>query len=65
MAGNVYNNINTLEGGFHLIGFKAGLTRSINQYVTNGNLPKNLQGKITGDDVREGLTASTRIIFPR
>jgi DNA gyrase subunit B len=51
------NNINTVEGGFHLIGFKAGLTRTINQYATNGNLPKNLQAKITGDDVREGLTA--------
>ena len=51
------NNINTTEGGFHLIGFKAGLTRAINQYATNGNLPKNLQLKISGDDVREGLTA--------
>ncbi len=51
------NNINTTEGGFHLIGFKAGLTRTINQYASNGNLPKNLQVKITGDDVREGMTA--------
>ena len=61
------NNINTLEGGFHLIGFKAGLTRCINQYATNGNLPKNMQGKITGDDVREGLTAiiSVRITQPQ
>ena len=61
------NNINTVEGGFHLIGFKAGLTRSINQYATNGNLPKNLQAKITGDDVREGLTAiiSVRITQPQ
>jgi DNA gyrase subunit B len=61
------NNINTVEGGFHLIGFKAGLTRSINQYATNGNLPKNMQGKITGDDVREGLTAiiSVRITQPQ
>ena len=61
------NNINTLEGGFHLIGFKAGLTRSINQYATNGNLPKNMQAKITGDDVREGLTAiiSVRITQPQ
>ena len=48
------NNINTHEGGFHLIGFKAALTRTINQYATNGNLPKNLKSKITGDDVREG-----------
>ena len=61
------NNINTVEGGFHLIGFKAGLTRTINQYATNGNLPKNLQAKITGDDVREGLTAiiSVRITQPQ
>ncbi|MDX2500523.1 MAG: DNA topoisomerase (ATP-hydrolyzing) subunit B [Deltaproteobacteria bacterium] len=61
------NNINTLEGGFHLIGFKAALTRSINQYAANGNLPKNLQAKITGDDVREGLTAiiSVRITDPQ
>jgi DNA gyrase subunit B len=61
------NNINTIEGGFHLIGFKAGLTRTINQYATNGNLPKNLQAKITGDDVREGLTAiiSVRLKEPQ
>ena len=52
------NNINTAEGGFHLAGFKAGLTRSINTYVANStNLPKNLKVKISGDDIREGLTA--------
>ena len=51
------NNINTVEGGFHLIGFKTGLTRSFNQYAINGNLPKNLSEKISGDDIREGLTA--------
>ncbi|MCK9502520.1 MAG: ATP-binding protein, partial [Lascolabacillus sp.] len=51
------NNINTVEGGFHLIGFKAGLTRSINQYAGSANLPKNMQAKISGDDIREGLTA--------
>ncbi len=61
------NNINTVEGGFHLIGFKSALTRTINQYATNGNLPKNLQAKISGDDVREGLTAviSVRIKSPQ
>jgi DNA gyrase subunit B len=61
------NNINTIEGGFHLIGFKAALTRSINQYLTNGNLPKNLKVKISGDDIREGLTAviSLRIKSPQ
>ncbi|WP_419659776.1 GyrB: DNA gyrase, subunit B [Desulfosarcina variabilis str. Montpellier] len=61
------NNINTVEGGFHLIGFKAALTRCINQYAVNGNLPKNLSAKISGDDVREGLTAviSVRIMSPQ
>ena len=61
------NNINTVEGGFHLIGFKAALTRTVNQYSTNGNLPKNLQVKIGGEDIREGLTAviSIRIKSPQ
>ena len=62
------NNINTVEGGFHLIGFKAALTRSLNQYATNGNnLPKNFKIKISGDDVREGLTAiiSVRMKSPQ
>jgi DNA gyrase subunit B len=61
------NNINTVEGGFHLIGFKAALTRTINQYAVNGNLPKNLQAKISGDDIREGLTSviSVRIKSPQ
>ncbi len=61
------NNIRTVEGGFHLIGFKAALTRTINQYAANGNLPKNLKAKITGDDAREGLTAiiSVRIKSPQ
>ena len=58
------NNINTTEGGFHLIGFKAGLTRCINQYASNGNLPKNLKVKITGDDVREGMTAIISVRIP-
>ncbi len=61
------NNINTVEGGFHLIGFKAALTRTINQYAVNGNLPKNMKAKISGEDVREGLTAviSVRIMSPQ
>ena len=61
------NNINTIEGGFHLIGFKAALTRTINQYSTNGGLPKNLKAKISGDDIREGLAAviSIRIKSPQ
>ena len=59
------NNINTVEGGFHLIGFKAGLTRTINQYATNGNLSKSLQSKIIGDDVREGLSAIISVRIPQ
>jgi len=61
------NNIHTAEGGFHLSGFKAALTRTLNRYVENGNLSKNLQVKISGDDVREGLTAiiSIRIKSPQ
>jgi len=53
------NNINTSEGGSHLVGFKSGLTRSINQYLisSGGSLAKNFKGKLSGDDVREGLTA--------
>ncbi|MBR9982298.1 MAG: DNA topoisomerase (ATP-hydrolyzing) subunit B [Desulfatitalea sp.] len=61
------NNINTAEGGFHLIGFKAALTRTLNHYCTNGNVPKNMMAKISGDDVREGLTAiiSVRLKSPQ
>lgn len=61
------NNINTIEGGFHLSGFKAALTRTLNNYANNGNLPKNMKAKISGDDVREGLTAiiSVRIKNPQ
>jgi len=61
------NNINTAEGGFHLIGFKAGLTRTLNQYATNADLLKNVKTKISGEDVREGLTSiiSVRIKSPQ
>ena len=61
------NNINTAEGGFHLIGLKTALTRTINQYMSNGNVPKNLQTSLSGDDVREGLTAiiSVRLKSPQ
>lgn len=61
------NNINTIEGGFHLIGFKTGLTRSLNHYATNSEQLKKQKIKISGDDVREGLTAiiSVRIMNPQ
>jgi DNA gyrase subunit B len=51
------NNINTQEGGSHVVGFKSALTRTINHYTSSSNLPKNLQQKLSGEDVREGLTA--------
>jgi DNA gyrase subunit B len=57
---NIYsfaNNINTIEGGTHLIGFKSALTRAINDYVKKNNLLKKDNFVLSGDDAREGLTA--------
>src|SRR5262245_54690541 len=51
------NNINTHEGGTHLTGFKSALTRVINQYAQKGNFLKKADFTLSGDDVREGLTA--------
>jgi DNA gyrase subunit B len=51
------NNINTNDGGTHVVGFKSGLTRAINQYTINNNLLKNFKSSIIGDDIREGLAA--------
>jgi DNA gyrase subunit B len=51
------NNINTKEGGTHLVGFKAALTRTINTYANANELLKKDTESLTGDDVREGLTA--------
>jgi len=52
------NNINTIEGGTHLVGFKSALTRCINNYAEAHNMLKDLSsGSISGDDTREGLTA--------
>ena len=51
------NNINTKEGGTHLVGFKAALTRTINSYANANDLLKKDTESLTGDDVREGLTA--------
>ncbi len=48
------NNINTIDGGTHLIGFKSALTRTLNNYAANSN--KNLKTSLSGEDVREGLT---------
>ncbi|MCC2643297.1 MAG: gyrB [Nitrospira sp.] len=51
------NNINTKEGGTHLVGFKAALTRTINNYANANDLLKKDTESLSGDDVREGLTA--------
>ena len=51
------NNINTHEGGSHLSGFRSALTRTLNAYARNKGLLKEKDANLTGDDVREGLTA--------
>ena len=51
------NNINTVEGGTHIAGFRRGLTRTLKSYADKSGLLKNLKIEITGDDFREGLTA--------
>ncbi len=64
------NNIRTIEGGFHVSGFKGALTRTVNSYITSGsnNLPKNMQNiKVTGEDMREGLSViiSVKLMEPQ
>ena len=51
------NNINTTEGGFHMVGFKTALTRIINDYARKNKLLKENDDALSGEDVREGLTA--------
>ena len=58
------NNIRTKEGGTHLSGFKTALTRNINTYILNSDLPKKFQQKISGDDALEGLTAIISVKLP-
>jgi DNA gyrase subunit B len=58
------NNINTIDGGTHLSGFKKGLTRVINNYISENNLLKNNKVEIKGEDLREGLTAVVSVKIP-
>jgi DNA gyrase subunit B len=61
------NNINTHEGGTHLTGFRGGLTRSLNDYAKKYNLIKETEANLSGEDVREGLTAviSVKLRYPQ
>lgn len=69
-AENVFsyvNNINTIEGGTHVSGFRRGLTRTLKSYADRSGLLKNLKVDVTGDDFREGLTAiiSVKVAEPQ
>ena len=69
-AENVFsfaNNINTVDGGTHLTGFRAALTRSLNDYARRASILKDSDANLSGDDVREGLTAviSVKMIDPQ
>ncbi|MFD2742602.1 MULTISPECIES: DNA topoisomerase (ATP-hydrolyzing) subunit B [Sphingobacterium] len=61
------NNINTVEGGSHVAGFRRGLTRTLKKYADESGLLKNLKVEITGDDFREGLSAviSVKVAEPQ
>lgn len=69
-AENIYtfaNNINTREGGTHLVGFKSALTRTANSYAASAGILKNGKENVSGEDIREGLTAviSVKISNPQ
>jgi DNA gyrase subunit B len=61
------NNINTVDGGSHLTGFRAALTRSLNDYARRAGILKDNDANLSGDDVREGLTAviSVKLVDPQ
>jgi DNA gyrase subunit B len=59
------NNINTVDGGTHLSGFRSALTRAINQFGQNQNLFKDVKENLQGEDVREGLVAVISVKLPQ
>ena len=61
------NGINTREGGTHLLGFKSALTKSINEFLKKSKYAKKVEESLSGDDVREGLTAvlSVKVMDPQ
>src|SRR5439155_747975 len=66
-AENIYsfaNNINTHDGGTHLVGFKSALTRSLNNYATSSGLGKDMAEPLQGEDAREGLCAVISVKVP-
>ena len=58
------NDINTREGGTHLVGFRSALTKVLNEFLKNSKLSKKMEESLSGDDVREGLTAVLSVKVP-